>query len=734
MDASGHDAPIARLEQDFYDRWPVATSISSIIESSPIEWSTRIGLFGKWGEGKTSVLNFLERQQQDAGNIVIKYSPWGVASEAELWKDFGESLLNGLRENGISIPFWTVAWQWVKVNAAVVKKAITGAGSLAQASGYAPGAKMGAELISNLIMTRLGIKREHIEALSTKLGAKRLVVFIDDLDRTDPAVIPKLLLVLRELLDFKRFVFILAFDREIISRALATYNESWSGENFLEKVIDFQITLPEPTELQIRRLAMRQFSALCPFVPPDAVDTIVKLLPGNPRKLKLLARSVSSVRKEVARHEANELDWNIILLLELFKLENDHLAPLILKMSTESAQFSWLRWGATAEARAQEDDATIDGLISAIPNLKSSRERIVELAKAWQQTLTIGNSESLKYQAMFALAPHTVTWGEFKEFFAGWRSFRSPQVIQSFIQSRLDGSHGQRASVQEDFAATVLHHHAQTLARVSHVGPSEAHKLLIAEASDTLDLFREAFLGANPLIPLAEEKKKESWTLLFGTALSWAHFVRNEGEPELRAKEQTLLGDISDSIGQVLALYSIVIPGLRDDSPFGADQRQARANLYDSILARVQDRALAESCEFVKQPKKISELRSDTDNQAARFLMTAPRSIAFDDAHMAGTLEIWNERLNTDSAADDALTFLEIILISHRGGDRYCTSEARVAFNVAHPQLVASIWAICISRQRQFRMLQEMRKMREAFVTIGIPEASLPCPAWLLEV
>ena len=70
INSTGHDSPIVRIEQDFYERWPVATSISRIIASSPIEWSTRIGLFGKWGDGKTSVLNFLEQQQRDVGNIV----------------------------------------------------------------------------------------------------------------------------------------------------------------------------------------------------------------------------------------------------------------------------------------------------------------------------------------------------------------------------------------------------------------------------------------------------------------------------------------------------------------------------------------------------------------------------------------------------------------------------------------------------------------------------------------
>jgi predicted KAP-like P-loop ATPase len=120
--ASGHDAPIVLFDEDYYDRWPVATSISRIIESSPLEWSTRIGLFGKWGEGKTSVLNFLDQEQREAGNVVIKYSPWGISNENELWKNFGDALLKGLKENGLAVTYFETACHWLKVRGSSVVK------------------------------------------------------------------------------------------------------------------------------------------------------------------------------------------------------------------------------------------------------------------------------------------------------------------------------------------------------------------------------------------------------------------------------------------------------------------------------------------------------------------------------------------------------------------------------------------------------------------------------------
>jgi KAP family P-loop domain len=731
INASGHDAPIFQLEQDYYDRWPIAMSISKIIESSPIEWSTRIGLFGKWGEGKTSVLNFLEQQQRKSGNIVIKYSPWGVSNEQELWKDFGKALVQGLKENKLGITHFKTALHWIKRNGSVTQKAIKDTGTVAELSGYAPGAKIGAELISNLIMSRLGIKRNDIEALAQKLGKRRLVVFIDDLDRTDPSVIPKLLLVLRELLDFKQFIFVLAFDREIISSALNTYNVSWDGDNFLEKVIDFQITLPIPTKTQVNNLAIHQFRNLCPFVPTSAINDIASLLPANPRKLKLLSRSVSSMKDEVARHDQDELDWSIILLLELFKIENNQLVQRLLYMSTESGKFTWLSFGQSKEEKALKEADEVNELINSIPDLEKSRVRIEQLIKAWRERLTIGNTATLNYQAMFALAPHSITWGEFKEFFGDWRSSRASQKVQSFINERIVSNRSQSVSVQEELAVTVLEYHAILLDRASNTGSAEAHKQLIDEASDTLDFFDKSFCGANPYMSLSPENLQLSWNKFYNTAMHWAHWVRNDGELKLRENELEILIKLAATIKNPIATYDRVIPGIGDFTPFGRDQMEKRMALTEGIRKSCELQALSVAYEFIRLPGKITSLRSESENQGARFILTAPKSIAYSESQIANTTAVWESRRDTDRAAEDALTFLELLLVACDYGDRYCSKDDRAEFSRTQSEFIVTIWNLCISCQRQFRMLSDMRKIRDAFIAQGIDAAKLIIPDWL---
>ena len=329
----GHDAPVIRRDEDDYDRWPIATSITNVISSSPLEWSTRIGLYGRWGEGKSSVLNFLESQQTELGNIVIKFSPWGASTEAQVWADFGKQLKKGLEENGIPIEFWARHFYWFKQNKAPISKVVKGAATVAPAltSGAIP--KGAVEVTASYIEKNFAIDKKDIERISSALGGRRLVVFIDDLDRTDPSVIPRVLLALRELLDYSKFVFVLAFDKKVVANSLSEYNKAWgeNGEVFIEKVIDFPFDLPTPSIQQVEKLAKRQFKNLCPFVPLEALDGILHLLPKSPRKLKLFARIISSTKLEAERHEEGELDWQTILIFTLLRMESDQFTNIFIE-------------------------------------------------------------------------------------------------------------------------------------------------------------------------------------------------------------------------------------------------------------------------------------------------------------------------------------------------------------------------------------------------------------------
>lgn len=76
---AGHDAAISTYSEDYLGRWPIAHSMYKTIKAAHGGYSTRIGLYGEWGAGKTSLLNLLRDIAVAQGDVVIHVSAWRAA-------------------------------------------------------------------------------------------------------------------------------------------------------------------------------------------------------------------------------------------------------------------------------------------------------------------------------------------------------------------------------------------------------------------------------------------------------------------------------------------------------------------------------------------------------------------------------------------------------------------------------------------------------------------------------
>ena len=86
------DEPIRAVDEDFLNREPFSKNLSDSI----IEWSGEkslvIGLYGKWGTGKTSVINITEEIIKQAPKkqqpIIVHFSPWEYSETDDLVEPF----------------------------------------------------------------------------------------------------------------------------------------------------------------------------------------------------------------------------------------------------------------------------------------------------------------------------------------------------------------------------------------------------------------------------------------------------------------------------------------------------------------------------------------------------------------------------------------------------------------------------------------------------------------------
>src|SRR5947207_943144 len=91
---AGFDAAVKRREEDYLNRWPFAQEIYGVATTGPADWSVRIGIYGEWGTGKTSVLEFIAAMAERDEHTLIRFNPWQYATKDVLWREFISAVYN----------------------------------------------------------------------------------------------------------------------------------------------------------------------------------------------------------------------------------------------------------------------------------------------------------------------------------------------------------------------------------------------------------------------------------------------------------------------------------------------------------------------------------------------------------------------------------------------------------------------------------------------------------------
>lgn len=232
------DLPVASQEEDSFSRWGFAQSIANVITKRSDPSSIIIAINGAWGDGKTSVLNFIEHSLNEEV-ICIKFNPWRFGEEDELLKGFFKIIAEALDKQ-----LFTKGEKLKEI----LKKTAPGIGAIAGAKGA------GESISSFLTGPNLDILKERIEQ-ELESVKKRVLVLIDDIDRLDKTEIHALFRLVKLTANFKYMSYILAFDKDIVSASLqekySGANEN-AGEAFLEKIIQVPLQLP-PIEKETLR-------------------------------------------------------------------------------------------------------------------------------------------------------------------------------------------------------------------------------------------------------------------------------------------------------------------------------------------------------------------------------------------------------------------------------------------------------------------------------------------------
>jgi hypothetical protein len=249
------DAAVQLPDQDRFRRWPFAQRVAHTIATRQDPASLVIGIYGEWGDGKTSVLNLIKYELDRTDRVVcFRYNPWRYPSEEVLLKEFFTALAGAVRHS-------------------VERRHERLAERLGSAAGMLPPIKVSTspgdphaptievnpgEWLSTLTRqfstVQLDEYRERMDAVLRETST-RVVVLMDDIDRLDKEEIHAVFRLVKLSADFANTVYVLAFDPEVVAEAIGeryASNPSDAGHSFLEKIVQVPLQLPaaDPSTLR----------------------------------------------------------------------------------------------------------------------------------------------------------------------------------------------------------------------------------------------------------------------------------------------------------------------------------------------------------------------------------------------------------------------------------------------------------------------------------------------------
>ncbi|HHI2442714.1 TPA: P-loop NTPase fold protein [Enterobacter cloacae] len=270
---AGNDNPICRADEDRYGFTDLAEKLSNSIISLDRNISTVIGIEGKWGAGKTSLLNLLMETmiaRVPKGTHVLKIAPWLTPSGkstieslllpvAAILDDEEVKKYTGFRK-------FRHRFRQAKVSPLarnMLRYAQHASGQLAPlaelAGNWVPGAGIAASALKTVSTADLSARRQTTDDLRREIETRiyelklNFIVVLDDLDRLEPDQAVEVLRLIRSVADFTGFHYVMCYDPAVLGHAVERGLGVLDGRLYLQKIVPVSFNLPLPESFDLRR-------------------------------------------------------------------------------------------------------------------------------------------------------------------------------------------------------------------------------------------------------------------------------------------------------------------------------------------------------------------------------------------------------------------------------------------------------------------------------------------------
>jgi len=312
------DKPLKDPNLDRLDHAPFARMLAeSIIKMIPPDGLV-IGIYGEWGMGKSTIIEFcisyLREEIKKEQPVIMYFNPWWFSGSENLVKHFFDQMQISLGDKNLQKSIQGLVDLVKRLGKVVSKIPIPGA-ELVQALG---------DQIPDVVPTDINeLKAEIADKL--KKSNKRILVIIDDMDRLNADEIKDLFKVIKSIADFPNIIYLLAFDKDVVSEALGQ-----RGMDYLEKIVQVSFEIPLPSQIHIQNLLLEKIEKIIGHIPRELYwdnKFLPTLLQGylliilkfvdTPRAVVRFTNTLS-VTYPIVKGEVNPADFVTIEALRVF--------------------------------------------------------------------------------------------------------------------------------------------------------------------------------------------------------------------------------------------------------------------------------------------------------------------------------------------------------------------------------------------------------------------------------
>lgn len=259
------DKAIENISDDKLGRSSFSKRIAEFINNYKDIESFSLGLTGKWGTGKTSIINMI-RENISSDILVYNFNPWDISVREQLFGDFfsGMSLILDSKE-GNNIENAKEISQKLKLYANIFKP-------LKYIPIIAPIVEAVSEIL-NITSDNLKSYSESREKdlFSLKKGLneslkkinKKILIIIDDVDRLSDEEIKEIFHLIKSVGDLSNTIYLLSYDKDLVTNVMDKIQKN-RGEEYTEKLINMEITVPQTKKVDVDLIFKKEILYIFP--------------------------------------------------------------------------------------------------------------------------------------------------------------------------------------------------------------------------------------------------------------------------------------------------------------------------------------------------------------------------------------------------------------------------------------------------------------------------------------